>query len=95
MITSQTLKEQIDNDIKSFGEYTYYDKGPREVTNLHAKTFKEMPIGDVAKILNELFRQGEPYIEFCLAVITELQDISDEQWEDLMDKLDDKLAKSW
>lgn len=80
------IKTDIKKAIKQFGEYTYFDKGPREVLDIskYINSFKEMKGEEVSNILFDLLAVDKKYGEaFVSAVLVELQDWDDANWSEM------------
>lgn len=56
MITSKEIISEIKSALKMFGEYTYYDKGAREVMDVSkiVESLKEMEVKDILTVLAEV-----------------------------------------
>jgi Ca2+-binding EF-hand superfamily protein len=75
----------IKEGIRSFGSYTYQDKGAREVMDVEyfANTYRSLGAEMTQHILLKIceFKDAEP---FCYSVIASLEDLPEEQWDLLM-----------
>lgn len=79
MITAQECSELIDKAIKSFGEHSYYDKGPTEVMDFKYITDKLMNMSgqQIADMLVELIYLNDYGVSFTKAVMSAMDDCTD------------------
>lgn len=81
-ITAQECCNQIDEALKLFGEYSYYDKGPYDVMDMRKimNRFNKMPATEVRDVLLEVMKHphGE---KFATVVLDNSQGRSDEEFE--------------
>ena len=56
MITVQEIKRQLDSAIKTFGEYTYQDRGAEEIMDLDPIEKELRDSNDVAAVI-EIFEE--------------------------------------
>lgn len=63
--------DAIEAALKSFGEYSYYDKGADEVMGVGAfeNAFKKMEAKDVAALLEEVakYKHGSPFVQSVIS----------------------------
>lgn len=90
----KTFKRRIDLALKMFGEYTFSDKGPREVMDIDecVRDLEPLSMEEAASVLRGCLDhlQGKRFVGEMLYA---LQDISDEDFNVLM-KYDD-LAREY
>ena len=85
-LTVTELEQHVDACIREFGQYSFYDKGPVETTDLDVavRRAKAMPIAELRAVLVELKKKGDPYETFVNSIVGDLEDLPDDQWEELM-----------
>ena len=81
----QSMIAEIKTALRQFGEYTFHDKGPSEVMNLHdiANRLRAMPVADAVQALESVVaarpEEGERFV-------SELMVGSLEDWDELFDE---------
>lgn len=88
LITPEKLIKEMEDGIKEFGSYSYFDKGPEEVMELgsilkqlNSQTKEE--IHDFLKSVRGKTKRGSKREKLCSALLLKLQynKFSDEDWE--------------
>ena len=83
------IKQDYDDAIRLFGEYTMDDKGPRETMNMDAieqnlrSMVKEKRINDVIWILNEILDYGDYTEDVVACMLSAVDDIDDKSWKEI------------
>jgi hypothetical protein len=87
MITSKEIIDEINYALKQFGEYTYNDKGAREVMDLEPITeeLKTMSAEDVLKVLTEVETNHPNPEPFLYSIICSLDSWKDPNADVLFD----------
>jgi hypothetical protein len=69
--------------IKKFGEYTFFDKGPDEVMNIHAmaKNFRSVSPDHAVETFKDILKDENYGRKLVSAILVHLQD-----WDELWDK---------
>jgi hypothetical protein len=91
-ITAEEIKKLIKEAVKTFGSYSYKDKGPREVMDIDSivDRFQFMEAEDVVVILFEVRKVKDYGEDFVREILVSLQEVkkmdqmySDERISDL------------
>ena len=83
------LVNQIRAAHKEFGRYTYYDKGPGEVMDIHtiSTKIKEMDPKEARDVLAEVKKYKNGGYDLVSSVLCELQELPDEQFNILAESM--------
>ena len=80
-ISAKVILKKLDEALKMFGTYSYYDKGPDEVMNVMsiANELKELTAKEAGEILKEVgnAEHGE-HLRDCLANC--MDNVKDDKW---------------
>ena len=94
--TVDNLHDEINEAIKQFGEYSFYDKGPDEIMNIgpYITEAESMTPNDVADVLVQLAKLGRYEEFFAERMISYLAEQPDVWWNEFvnhpeLDKLGD------
>ena len=88
MITSKQIIKLLDEALKQFGTYQFYDKGPDEVMNTDPITdeLRKLTADKAGKILNEVKKNakegGESLVEYLVCI---MDDQPDEWFETVLE----------
>ena len=83
----EEIEGEIQEALRMFGEYTYEDKGAREVMDIYewTKRFKELGPQRTGEVLKELVETSElRVLPFVRDVLGSLDTWGDDNWEVLM-----------
>ncbi len=92
-ITPQKLLKEMDEALKQFGEYPFFDKGPYEVMNLNpvVNGLSKCPAPQVVKFVREVLGlESDPRYRYRLrlaaAIVSGLDDgpWTDEEWDSII-----------
>lgn len=92
-ITVAKIKQDIKLALKSFGEYTFFDKGARETMDIdfYIEEFKKMETAQSAKILLEVAKTdaGRLFVSNILVACQDVPELDDwyekSEFEQLLD----------
>jgi len=78
MLTAKECQEKIEEALKKFGEYNYYDKGAEEVISMDvvAEKMKDMSTQQVIDLLLDVlkYKHGEEFVRCCIYRIDDRED---------------------
>ncbi len=86
------IKEEIQQALKQFGEYSYYDKGADEIMEISpwVEELKELGGKKAGEILAKLADE-ENVGPFITSVLYRLQEWEDSEWDDMMESGGEKV----
>jgi Ca2+-binding EF-hand superfamily protein len=85
-MTSQDIKNQIREALKTFGKYYFEDRGPAESMDINSivSYLNRKPVDEAIKTMEEV-ANSDGYGRMVVAtLLLDMQSIEDQRWEALM-----------
>jgi hypothetical protein len=90
------IMDRLDDALKTFGSYTFGDKGPHEVMDIRSikNQLKDFTIVEIGSILSQVLDNGETYCEIATeyevsylvnCIIGEFDDLPEAEFDSLFD----------
>ena len=86
-ITAEEIMKQIDEALRSFGEYTYEDKGAEEVMDVYSivNSLKEMQTKEILTVLQTVEKEHKCAGRLLTAIAMSLQEWQDPRADELFE----------
>jgi hypothetical protein len=77
----------LDEGLKRFGTYNYYDKGPDEIMDVRTLSAQLVVLSkeDITFVLNGVKNYGEHGEHLANSFLVDLQDLPDSDWDYIID----------